>query len=265
MRLMKSFLAAVRFLTVFPTGNNAAVLSESRLGRDESKDDKRTMASSLIFFPAVGAAVGALSAGAYCLTALFSNGSFLPAVISVTTLLAISGFLHLDGLADTFDAFLNRKSRDETLAIMRDPHVGTFGIAGIVCTLLLKIALIASVREQAVLVGLTAAGLLSRYAMVFMMYVFPYAREEGKAKVFMEGITPSVFWTATGITFLGAVVLLNLQGCLVMAGAMGVAYMAGRWSRLRIGGITGDVLGAANELTEIFILISMVLLQGGKV
>lgn len=217
----------------------------------------------MIWFPVVGFLLGAIL---ICVNnaAAFLGFNVLPcAVFLVISLIIITGGLHMDGLADTCDAFLSRKDKEGMLLVMRDSRIGAMGVLGVACVLLMKIALLLSINRFLLPYALVLMCALSRWAMVFIIFCFPYARPEGKAKNFIEGITAKIFVLATGIT-MGSIVLIgSAKSVIIMAFVAIIAYLVGAAAKKKIGGITGDTLGAANELLEITTLIAVLAVQKG--
>ncbi len=158
-------LAALRFLTVLPVRHGAA-------------DDGRCFAGSLFYFPLIGLGIGLLTALAATLL-----GCILPqavvALVAIVMLAGISGFLHIDGLADTADGLLSSRPREQKLEIMRDSRTGAMGVTAIVVVLLGKYAALASTGAALVPAALVLMPLAGRCALVFAMAMLPYARPEG--------------------------------------------------------------------------------------
>jgi len=179
-------------------------------------------------------------------------------------LTSITGAMHLDGLSDTADALLSAKSKDEMLKVMRDPHIGVMGTISIISILFLKITFLFSINPSLIPTALILICVLSRWSLVFSLFLFPYARQEGKAKVFTEGITPKIFILATLIALLCALIVTQLKGLLILGIITLVAYLIGKFISKKIGGITGDILGAINELVEVTTLFSIAILGGFK-
>lgn len=245
---MTSFLLALQFLTIIPF-------------RIRGVSDKK-IARSLIYFPIAGLFIGAALAGInYCLAILGMN-PLTRAVILAVSLIALTGGIHLDGLSDTLDAILSRKDSLEMLAVMRDSHAGVMGVLGITSALLLKIALLSSIdSRQPLFSALALVCILSRWGMVEAIFLFPYARGEGKAKPYFSGINPQIFTASTVIALGCAVVLTGISGLIVMAITAAAVYLAAKFLCKKIGGLTGDTLGALNECAEIIILFAIVILQ----
>jgi adenosylcobinamide-GDP ribazoletransferase len=239
---MKPFFAALQFLTVVPV--------PAALGGTE-KDLER----SVYFFPAAGLVLGAILAG---LDAILASAlPVLPAsAIVVTALVMLTGGFHLDGLADTADGFMSSRPRERVLEIMKDSRTGPMGVMAVVCVLILKVTLLASVNgtmRPALLVLMPVAG---RSAMVMVMGALPYARPEGGlGSIFMRGRSP--LWIAWGFFFLVAAGLAaaGWLGFAAAAGAALTAAVLAIYMNRKIGGITGDTIGAACEVVELVPLL----------
>src|SRR3990167_5667288 len=180
---MNGFLAALQFLTILRA-------------RKEADAGAQQLASSTIYFPLVGAFLGiALIVLNKFLSAVFIEP--LLSLILVAALIILTGALHLDGLADTFDALASGKTKEDKLTIMRDSHKGTFGVLSIVIDILFKVSAIASLSGGARNFGIFLMACTSRYNMSLAIISFPYARNEGKAKVFFENKNPGTFLKST--------------------------------------------------------------------
>ncbi|MDD4889129.1 MAG: adenosylcobinamide-GDP ribazoletransferase [Phycisphaerae bacterium] len=236
---MKSFLAAIRFLTILPVPGTWGT-------------DERSLASSVPFFPIVGLLLGGLAAAVAFGLQFIAAPPMVTAALLVIVLLAFSGGLHMDGLSDTADGFLSSRPRERILEIMKDSHVGAMGVIAIVCVLTLKFAALASVATKA---NLWAVALLTplagRAAIVVQMALLPYARPTGLGLVFSQGRRSlSANWSIAILAVAGFVTL-HWAG-LVIAGATVLAAMLfAAWSYRKIGGATGDTFGAACELGEL--------------
>jgi len=190
------------------------------------------VARGAVFFPFVGAAVGAATAGV-ALLAHLAFSPLLSAALAVAAATALTGALHVDGLADTADA-LGGRTRERRLEIMRDSRIGTFGAAAVALDLLIKVAAVQQLVSHGLLPALIAAGALSRASSVVLAGWLPYARESGTGGV------------------LGRPSRLALAVC---APAAPISYPFVLAYRRLLGGVTGDALGAAIELTETLVLV----------
>jgi len=127
-------------------------------------------------------------------------------IVLVVLLAVFTGGMHLDGLADTADALFSGKTKDEMLRIMREPHTGVMGTLGIIIAILLKIAFLFSIDRRMLASSLILMCVLSRWSMVTTIFLFPYARQDGKAKIFIQGINYRIVLVCSLIT-LGIVAL----------------------------------------------------------
>ena len=250
---MTSLAVAIGFLTILPVPERAW-RSPGSFGR------------AFAWFPLVGLVLGALLASA-ALVML----SVLPVSVVAALVLALSvlltGGLHLDGLMDACDGLLCVRSPQERLAIMRDSHVGAFGVLGAGCLLLVKFAalssLVASPRDL-LIAALLLAPLLSRWAMVIATVCFPYGRTgESLGSTFRRTAGPAQLVAATLIAFLSVpaicvVIHLRLSaGFTLFAGVAALTYGLARFALTRLPGLTGDVYGAINEVVEAAVLVAM--------
>lgn len=234
---MRSLLAAIQFLTVlpFPSG---FICGEKELRR------------SVIFFPAVGALIG----GVVALFALGIGMLFpaLPAsVLIVILMLALSGCLHMDGLADTADGFLSARPKERVLEIMKDSRIGSMGVVAIVSVLVLKIACLASTPEALSRRVVFLMPLAGRCMLVLGMALGPYARPQGG----LASAFGRPHWTATALALAvlagGGWLLLGWTGIVATMLTLITTALLSRWSQRKIGGFTGDTLGAACEIAEV--------------
>ena len=229
-------------------------------------------AAAAVWFPIVGAATGAAVAGV-----LLAAGSVLPAagaaLLAVAFELAVTGALHLDGLADTADGAGGRDP-DERLRIMRDHAIGVYGVAALVLSLGLRSACLAALlvlplEPVAVVALLACAWALSRTALLVPALALPYARHSGTGRTLVEGLTKPV----AGLGILVVAVLCALPPLVdaglwraVLAGVLGIAASTAYltwWAATRIGGVTGDVLGAVAEAGLVAALVAQTAALGG--
>jgi adenosylcobinamide-GDP ribazoletransferase len=248
---MKRFLAALQFLTITPLPGGV-------------NPGERVLGGSLPFFPVVGLLIGAavalLDEG---LGRIFPIG--VTSVFAVIFMIAVSGALHTDGLADTADGFFSARPRERILEIMKDSRTGPMGVTAIVCVVVLKIALIASVAGPWRWWVLLMTPLAGRCALLVQMALLPYVRPEGGlAGIFHRNRSRGhALWALAVLLAVG-----YLAGCMPGLIAGGCAFLAAllfaAYSFHRIGGLTGDTLGASCELTELVpALVAAAMLSGG--
>lgn len=245
-------------------------------------EEAEKVADALPWFPAVGLLIGGIIFGCAFVPEWYSRGDW-PAATGFVALLVgtvLTGGLHLDGFIDFVDGFFGSRDRDRTLAIMKDSHVGAFGVIGAVLLLLAKWICLTRLVEIGHLSWLVVAVVVSRWAQVQLAARHPYARAEGTAAALVKGSSPEhvrrAFRVAVPILLVlslqqGHALALNmtllwqplaiLVGCLIMAflplilGSIVIARF-GQWCRERVGGVTGDLLGAGSEIVEVVVLFA---------
>ncbi len=239
---MDRFWLALSFLTTLPA-RQVAYQSDG-LGK------------AAPWFPLVGLLLGLILAAAHSV-ALWLFGPALAAVLVVVLWAALTGGLHLDGLADCCDGLLASAPPARRLEIMRDPRVGAFGVTGLVLALLLKVAALSSlpVAWPYLLLGPVWA----RW-WILLAARRPAARAQGLGSTFREALTPAAILTAAllPLLLLGPALWWQARSLLGIALAALVCFAVLRLAQARIGGVTGDVLGAVVELTEIALLVAVV-------
>jgi adenosylcobinamide-GDP ribazoletransferase len=233
---MKHLIAAIQFLTIFP------VPASFNCGEKELR-------GSVVFFPIVGLLIGGfLAILDFGIVWIFPP---LPAsVLVVILMLAASGCLHMDGLADTADGFLSARPKERVLEIMRDSRIGSMGAIAIVSVIALKVAALASIpgrRHWMIVLLMPIAG---RCALVVSMAIAPYARETGGlVSAFGRTKWPVPFFALLFLAMLSWA-MLGIMGLVAAAGSIISTFLISCWSKRKIGGFTGDTLGAACEIAE---------------
>lgn len=236
---------AVRFLTVFrlPSRN---LLPENALAR------------SMFFSPAVGFLIGGLSLGLFRISEIFFPPRIATLILLVVPIL-VSGGLHVDGFADFCDGFFGGKDKSDILRIMKDSRVGAWGALGVALLVLTKFELLQSLPLKAPFFLMAMAA--SRWAQVLLSFSLPYAGLGGGVSESVAGkvgwrevlgatlfLTPLLFWLQKeGVFILGALALF--------------LFLLGFYFKKKVGGITGDLLGAVSELTEVFVLLLAIGIQ----
>ncbi|TLG75223.1 adenosylcobinamide-GDP ribazoletransferase [Methylocystis sp. B8] len=248
--LFADILNFLRFYSRLPIGDHA-----------QAPLDFGRMALAL---PIAGALIGATGAAGLIVAGKCHLPAFACAVIGVTVLVLATGALHEDGLADVADGFGGGATRESKLAIMRDSRIGTYGVLALCFSVLLRVAALASILERsATLAALTLvfAGALSRVAGLAPMMWFSPTRPDGLGATV---VAPSrEIWArawfaaaAFGVAPWFAGVGVSQMAIAIIA-AFAVAALAARIAKHQIGGYTGDVLGAAQQLVEIVILATL--------
>jgi adenosylcobinamide-GDP ribazoletransferase len=244
---LRLFGVALQFLTRVPV----------RVGFDP-----QWLNQSARYFPLVGAMVGAVGAAV-----LWAAGWLFPQAVAVglsmMATVLLTGAFHEDGLADTCDALGGAVSRERALEIMKDSRIGSYGAVGLLLVLGLKAAVLTALPMAWAMAGLVLAHTVSRTAAVGLIRFLPYAGDvsQAKAKPLAQRISAAGWAVAFGWAL---VIGLAMMACWpawwpMVATAWVVALLGavacGRWFMRRLGGITGDALGATQQLTELLVLL----------
>jgi adenosylcobinamide-GDP ribazoletransferase len=236
------FLHALQFLTRLPV----------RAPRFESGDVYR----SAVFFPLVGQIVGAVAGGVLIVASEVWHG-LIPPLLAIVAAIFLTGALHEDGLADTADG-LGGRDRARRLAIMKDSRAGTYGVLALVLALTERIAGLAALQPSMAALVLIAAAGAARAAMVVAMAALPYAADPIQAKVSPERVRPGACIVATVLAAWPFAVLPlapALNGLLL---ACVLAFGLGLVCFRRLGGATGDVFGAVEQVWEVGFILGFI-------
>jgi adenosylcobinamide-GDP ribazoletransferase len=220
-------LGAVQFLTVIPIRGETAALGQAA-----------------VFFPAVGAVLGA-SAGAML---HWGGGTPLAALVALTYLVAITGCLHEDGLADVADAVRAGRSREKILLILKDSRIGAYGAVAVVLVILLRWQALGLCQVEPVY-GLAGALGLSRASLVLLGGLTP-ALGEGLGREFAAGISRRTLWAAAAQAVAFASLAGWRHGAAMVVGSALMVTLARVWFVRRLGGVNGDCLGATCQAVE---------------
>lgn len=243
---LHQFKVALVFLTRLPV----------RRGRSVADGD---LAASAAVFPLAGALVGLVGALAYTLAFWLGLTSFVAAVIAIATLAAITGALHEDGLADLVDGLGGGRNRHEKLRIMRDPRLGAYGGITLMLAVLARIGALANLALPIkVAATLVTASALSRALMPLAMRLWPMARTEGLGAAAGR---PSGVSVALALIIAAAIVFGLLPWPVALAAGLtgsGAGLLTAWLASRQLGGLTGDVLGAIQQLAEVAFLLAVV-------
>ena len=248
-RLPRDLITALCFLTRLPLPALSCWQSAHMRGPAEA----------MATFPLAGLVLGALLVGLDRLLNLTAFPLATRSILLVVALVALTGGLHLDGLMDTCDGLIGGHSAEQRLAIMRDSHVGSYGVLGGVCVVLLKVGALGAVPGGTRAPALLLTPMLGRWALVSAAALFPPARPSGLGAAFRTGVTPRRLAVATATCAIAACVLGRVAGALALVGTCAATWLLGRAITARIGGLTGDTYGALAEVTEVVALFLLAL------
>ncbi len=237
-------LAALRFLTTIPLRGE---VSPEELGRSTG------------YFPVVGAIIGLILAGLNWLLGMFLP-SALVNILLIVSLVGITGALHLDGFVDTCDGIGGHKTAEERWQVMHDSRIGGFGAIGAACLLLVKYISLNSVPDSLLMATLVLMPVLSRWAMVYAIFAYLYAKPSGLGKIFKQEVRGQMLTMATLIALVVTGVLFRLAGLAIIFGVWVVVIAIAAYLKRKFTGLTGDTYGAINEVVEVCVLILVCLL-----
>ncbi|MDR3299422.1 MAG: adenosylcobinamide-GDP ribazoletransferase [Candidatus Accumulibacter sp.] len=233
---LDTFFAAIRFFTRLP--------ALGTFGQDPT-----ALSKAMRYFPAAGLIVGLLAGLTFAVTTFFWPKT-LAVLAAMMTAILLTGALHEDGWSDTIDGF-GGGERDKILEIMRDSRIGSFGALGLVLLLMARFFALIEIDILLVPVALIAGHAVSRLCAVGVFNWLDYARPDGKATPFSDkpGQNDLIFATVTAL--LPVLLLSPAQSIPALLFAAAVSFWLWRLFKRRIGGYTGDCLGAVQQLAEV--------------
>ncbi len=255
--MTKKFINAVQFLTAFNVSKKHTI----------SEGD---LAESMVYFPIIGFLIGFIlntfdKAFSWVLPQSVSNALLL--LISVL----ITRALHIDGLADTFDGMMGGRDPESRLAIMKDSRLGTAGALSIMFLLLVKYLCFNNLFENEKVAALLVAPMLARWSQTLMVYNVEYSREHGMGKAFVGHLRSGSLTAASLVALaLSAFVVVRLDVhsfvlfLALLASAFLLTVLAKRYFARKLGGVTGDAIGAVSELNEVLVLLLFVVFSSGN-
>jgi adenosylcobinamide-GDP ribazoletransferase len=244
---MRDFFQALSFLTILPIGQNWP-------------SEEKELARSMAFFPLVGLVIGLiLSLGNYLFSFLFPQT--LALWLTIGLLVFLTRGLHLDGFADMLDGLGSGGTKERMLEVMKDSRIGAFGVVGLILLIGGKYLALDQIPGSPIYYSLILMTVTGRNSMVLVCYRSPYARPEGGlGKPFSGNLKPREMIISLASTAVIAFVLQGWKGLLLFV-AICLFSLGYRFFFIRkLGGITGDVLGAVNELSELICLLLLIIL-----
>lgn len=256
--MIKNFINAVQFLTIVPVSKN-------------HETEEGSLARSMVYFPVIGFLIGFLLVYADKAMALIALPQSIANVLLVALSVLVTRALHIDGLADTLDGLMGGRDHSSRLSIMKDSRLGTAGALGIFFVLAIKYLSLNNLFESEKVAVLLTAPLLSRWSQTLMVFKTNYGREEGMGKAFVGHLRASGLAAASAIAIgLSAFVVVRLDTRSVflifslLCGVVLLTFM-GRWYLVRkLGGVTGDAIGAVSEMNEVLVFLLFVVFSSGN-
>ena len=241
---MNLFLLTMRYLTVLPVGRH----SDKIFSKDE-------FAKGIVFFPVIGLIVGLLSYVAYFLGNYVSWGGFA-CLLVVLTQIILTGAFHLDGLADSCDALFSARKKERMLEIMKDSRIGTNGVVAVIFDVALKVSLLNSMDYRFIFPAIVLMPAVGETA-VALLADSVYARKEGLGDTYIGRISDQYFVITLSIGFIFSVLIGGIYGVLPFIAVAAAAFLFRKFVEHKIGGMTGDTLGAGVEIAEVVFLVAL--------
>lgn len=235
----QAFWLAVQFLTRLPTPNFSVINSRQAAG------------ASVLFYPAVGLLIGCLLIAFFLV--FHGLNQYLQAALVLVVWVFLTGGLHLDGLADSVDAWAGGlDSKERSLAIMKDPAAGPIAVIALILIMLVKWSALISIISQQELAKLMVIPVIGRLSILLMMLSTPYVREKGLGEAINKNLPVLEVW---GVVLLSLTICVWILGFLAVVSAGLVIWLLRRMVMQRLGGATGDVYGAVLEIVEAAALV----------
>ncbi|OGD17309.1 cobalamin 5'-phosphate synthase [Candidatus Atribacteria bacterium RBG_19FT_COMBO_35_14] len=254
MKILRDLSLAIRFLTIIPV---ISFLPSNNTNQNEEALAEN-FANSMAFFPLVGMLIGILLVLLRRIFYYFAISSLVSDTLVLIVWIWLSSGLHLDGFADSIDGFLGGHDKEEILKIMKDSSTGAKGVVALVSLLLLKFILLVEMSLWIKDAALFFTPVIGRWSMVIAAFLGKPARlKDSMGKLFMDYISWREFIFASLTMVVIGIPLFRLYLLpLVMVG-IGIVLLILKYCQKRIGGISGDILGAINEIVEVSILLTL--------
>ena len=209
----------------------------------------------MAFFPLVGLTIGGLLVALDAVLSLCLPRGVCDLLLLIA-MTVITGGLHLDGMADVCDALAARGGRERFLAVMKDPHCGAIGVAGLLLLLMLKYQLLLHLSQPDKWGALLLFPTVSRFSQVQMTFGSKKASNSGLGSMFIDGVAPFQFVVALVTTIILAIWLAGwLNGLIMVVASLMVTMFLRHLCHRNLGGITGDLIGCVNEINELLALL----------
>ena len=255
--MIKNFITALQFLTILTVRKNHAI-------------EEGDLAKSMPYFPLIGFLIGLILVNADKLFSLIALPHTVATFLVIILSVLITRAIHIDGLADTFDGLMGGRDQASRLAIMKDSRLGTAGAIGIVAVLFMKYLCLVNLFESDRIIALLIAPLAARWSQTLMVFKANYGREQGMGKAFVGHLRSSGLAASSAVAVgLSAFVIVRLDArsvllfFLLVAGAALLTILGKRYLVHKLGGVTGDAIGALSELNEVFVLLLFVMFSNG--
>lgn len=236
------FIVAIQFLTTIPLPVRVSL----------NKEEFYKISS---YFPLVGFLLGILSYLTYSITIKYTHNREITAITTTMVYFILTGALHLDGFSDTVDAIFSHKDRERILSIMKDPHIGTFGVTAIVFDVAIRLSVLKSIDYHKPTM-IIIAPIVSRLGAVIAIYLSKPAKEgKGLGSLFLGKLTKRELMIALTTSILSLCFLTNVPDLikLLLLTTIVVSVITA-YIKYRVGGMTGDTIGFTVEILELLVI-----------
>lgn len=248
--MIKAFLLQLQFLTRIP------IPSKVRF-------DEKAFSRGVIFAPVVGLIIGLIIAGIYFIVFDLCDKELPALIIAIVCEIILTSGLHLDGLADTFDGIFSNRSRQKIIEIMKDSRIGTTGALALILVIISKLGLLISIEKAKIVMYLLTMPVVSRMNYVWAAGITSYAKKTGLGLGIVKTTGKREIIIASVIAVVLTAVFLRFAALAVIPVAIVFVFLFVTYVKKKIGGITGDIIGAVIELTEIVVLFTLLFFEAG--
>ena len=244
---MNSFLSALSFYTRIPVPFRVHSSPE-------------TLNKGTKFLPLIGTIIGGIVSGVFFLSQLIFS---IPVsiVLSMISSVLITGAFHEDGFSDTCDGLGGGWTREDKLRIMKDSRVGAYGLTGTILMLLLKFTLLNELTSSLIVPAIISVHTLSRLVPVLLIQILPYVRMDETSKIKPAAqkisITAALFALFSSVLI---IFLLNISFLYLLIPAIVTTFWTAVWFKRKMGGYTGDMLGASQQISEVILLAGIIVI-----
>ena len=242
--MIKQLIILIQFMTRIPVFVNVEY-DEEKLGK------------SIKYFPLVGAIIGIFLYGINILVGKITVNRQIAAIIIIIAEIFITGLIHIDGLADTADGLFSYAEKEKILEIMKDSRVGTNGAVALILYFMTKVILLSEIRPEYIILY----PVISRLSTSINAGLGEYARKNGMSNGIIGKNGKKEAGISIIITMILSFIILKVKGLIILIFAILFILLLMKGVKRKIGGITGDTMGASLELTSIWVLLAGVVLK----
>lgn len=222
----------------------------------ECKQDNFKKAA--FYLPIIGLIVGGIEWSVYYILNIFLPADINAVLVFIISVL-VTGALHIDGLGDTCDGFYAFKGKDRIIEIMKDSRIGSYACIAIVVDILLKVSSLTYIIGNKLGFIIILAPIIGRLSIIFISLIGKPAKSTGSGNLFIGNMSKTIVFFAGLLSFAISVILIGISNsAIIFLISIIVTILVNKYSESKINGITGDLLGANNELVEIFVLITYI-------